>query len=665
MKATEYFRHGIFPNGGTRIPGLLALGAFLWCAPSAYAAKSFKGVLDAEGTITFYYDDVDHSSEGTVRTHTAAATGYPPWKNDTGIQKAVFTPSCSSFAWSKGLQYFFLGCSNLTNVQGLVNLNTASASSFYEMFKDCSSLVSVDSGMLKSPSVSNFSDMFYNCASLEEIDISSLSSKSAAQCGNMFRGCSALTSICVRVDFDLSAIGSQWVFTGATKLVGGNGTKYNSNNSSSLYARIDDDGHPGYFTLKTVALTIAVSEFAEKHVRSVKVADVATGSTIEPDEEGGNVWTFPKGAAFNVTYTAANGYEFGGVQTYTDSSFAADGILSDETLEGAEIPSAVAFSRCVLTVDDTDFGGNHVAGVVVKDAITGAVIQPEVNGTYSLVPNFGFIVTYRAESGRFFANYVSATNVQTYATSGISVDTLLSGGVPCASIALTGNQIKGVVSDDDLTTMTLYCDNVAHEGVTYARKAATGYPSWANLTNILRVVVDPSVRANRFGEGGDGFQYLFCGLSSVTNFEGLANLKTDQATNFTQMFSGCRAVLGLDLSSFRTANARHYGEMFRYCSSLETVDISRFTVSANVQGCAYMFNGCAKLKTIYAQAAFDLKDVAGDDYMFTGCAKLVGGNGTTAISNVQHYRQYAHVDAPGNPGYFTLRQIDGTCVILK
>ena len=330
---------------------LAATAALVCFVQTAHAAKTFKGVLDAEGTITFYYDEVDHASEGTVHTQAAGNTGYPPWKNDTSILKAVFTPSCSSCAWTKGLQYFFLGCSNLTTVEGLENVNATSASSFYQMFKDCSSLVSIDSETLESPNVTNFGDMFYGCSSLESLDISSLSSASAGQCGNMFRGCSSLTTIYVRSGFDLSSLGSQWVFTSASKLVGGNGTKFSNANVHASYARIDSDGSPGYFTLKTQTLTLDVTEFAGRHIASAQVASASDGTSIEPDEVGGSVWTLPKGTAVTIAYTAVDGYEFDGQPTHVDARFAAAGILKNEVLGVDELPAATAFARHTLTVD--------------------------------------------------------------------------------------------------------------------------------------------------------------------------------------------------------------------------------------------------------------------------------------------------------------------------
>ena len=77
---------------------------------------------------------------------------------------------------------------------------------------------------------------------------------------SMFGNCSSLTSIYVSEYNETTGKGwttknvtdSDEMFTRATKLVGGNGTKFNSSYIDATYARIDKEGEPGYFTLKTI-----------------------------------------------------------------------------------------------------------------------------------------------------------------------------------------------------------------------------------------------------------------------------------------------------------------------------------------------------------------------------------------------------------------------------
>ena len=67
-----------------------------------------------------------------------------------------------------------------------------------------------------------------------------------------------------------------------------------------------------------------------------------------------------------------------------------------------------------------------------------------------------------------------------------------------------------------------------------------------------------------------------------------------------------------------------------------------------------MLFGCSNLKTIYASDSFTTAAVTDSRQMFTNCGKLVGGNGTVYnASNIT--ATYAHIDAEGNPGYFTAK----------
>ena len=209
--------------------------------------------------------------------------------------------------------------------------------------------------------------------------------------------------------------------------------------------------------------------------------------------------------------------------------------------------------------------------------------------------------------------------------------------------------------------MTFYYDNVPHSGTVYARRTATGTPSWMDQLSIQRVVIDSSMC--EYGQDGREFQYLFCGLSAVTNFEGLTNLRTGKATSFYQMFYKCKSATELDVSRFKTSKVSNFECMFRDCDKLETVDLSSFS-SASATSCSYMFNGCYSLTTIFARPAFDLSSI-NSVYTFTGCSKLVGGNGTKATSSLERYMRYQHIDEPGNPGYFTFKPYTGCCVIVR
>ena len=121
-------------------------------------------------------------------------------------------------------------------------------------------------------SVVTMEAMFKNCKNMKALDISSFDcSKTATYSANlsakeMFMGCKGLEKIYATDPDDVTAAGCGFfanvngrasrinnggnMFNNCTSLVGGNGTKYDSKNNSSNYARIDKSGQMGYFTAK-------------------------------------------------------------------------------------------------------------------------------------------------------------------------------------------------------------------------------------------------------------------------------------------------------------------------------------------------------------------------------------------------------------------------------
>ena len=63
------------------------------------------------------------------------------------------------------------------------------------MFRECSSLISIDLSSLNTTNVNNMGSMFYKCSSLKSIDLSSFNTTNVNNMGSMFLGCSSLISI--------------------------------------------------------------------------------------------------------------------------------------------------------------------------------------------------------------------------------------------------------------------------------------------------------------------------------------------------------------------------------------------------------------------------------------------------------------------------------------
>ena len=132
----------------------------------------------------------------------------------------------------------------------------------------------------------------------------------------------------------------------------------------------------------------------------------------------------------------------------------------------------------------------------------------------------------------------------------------------------------------------------------------------------------------------------------------ISSFNTSNVTDMEGMFAFCNQLEELDVSSFDTSNVTDMSYMFYYAESLQELDLSSFD-TGNVTNVAYMFYCCNDLETIYVSNNFDVTD-AYEERMFAGCNNLEGGNGTT-YSVANQGKSYARIDAPGTPGYFTLK----------
>lgn len=149
----------------------------------------------------------------------------------------------------------FAGCSKLTSLN-LSHFDIANVSSMTRMFQDCSALVNLvlpasESG---TPQMGVLVGMFLNCSSLVEVDLSGIDVTKVRNASGMFEGCASLSTIYVASDADWSNIGtSDGMFKDCTSLVGGNGTRFDAENTNAYYARVDGlDGSPGYFTARPI-----------------------------------------------------------------------------------------------------------------------------------------------------------------------------------------------------------------------------------------------------------------------------------------------------------------------------------------------------------------------------------------------------------------------------
>ncbi|MCR5780646.1 MAG: BspA family leucine-rich repeat surface protein [Bacteroidaceae bacterium] len=114
--------------------------------------------------------------------------------------------------------------------------------------------------------------------------------------------------------------------------------------------------------------------------------------------------------------------------------------------------------------------------------------------------------------------------------------------------------------------------------------------------------------------------YWFYNCKKLTTITGIENLKTNNVTDMSGMFSGCSSLTSLDVSGFKTDNVTDMSAMFYACWSLTSLDVSGFKTD-RVTNMSEMFRGCSDLTSLDV-SGFKTDRVTNMSDMFDGCSNL-------------------------------------------
>ena len=195
----------------------------------------------------------------------------------------------------------------------------------------------------------------------------------------------------------------------------------------------------------------------------------------------------------------------------------------------------------------------------------------------------------------------------------------------CGSHAFAQEAESYAVFDKATNTLTFKHDTNKPTGA-FALNEGYNAPGWyksngyvSNANTIEKVVFDTSFANAR----PTSCCKWFFGCTDLTTIEGIEYLNTENVTEMSGMFCGCKALTMLDVSKFDTKNVQSMSSMFWGCHALTTLDISNFDTQ-NVTEMSGMFDGCSALTTIYASDKFVTTACKYDYNMFKGCTNLVG-----------------------------------------
>ena len=171
------------------------------------------------------------------------------------------------------------------------NFDTSKVTNMSWMFYS-SQATTLDVSNFDTSNVIYMSCMFRN-SKVTTLDVSNFDTSKVKNMKNMFQGSSNLKTIYGSSKFVTTAVtDSTDMFKGATSLVGGAGTKYNSSYVDKTYARIDGGtSNPGYFTSipepnsfssdswMTIAKAVKSGNISKYNVGNTKTIDMGTYGT--------------------------------------------------------------------------------------------------------------------------------------------------------------------------------------------------------------------------------------------------------------------------------------------------------------------------------------------------------------------------------------------------
>ena len=188
------------------------------------------------------------------------------------------------------MENMFRSCNNLTSLD-LSSFNTAKVTSMDSMFSGCQSLTSLDLSNFNTSEVTKMSSMFYLCERLEHLDLSNFNTTKTSGLWMMFAGCKKLSNVDLH-SFDTSNVTiMSFMFSGCQSLTSLDLRNFNTakvtdmsymfpstNSLTSLDLSNFDTGKVtdmrGMFRFSTNLKTLNISSFQMAQVTSINKSEM-------------------------------------------------------------------------------------------------------------------------------------------------------------------------------------------------------------------------------------------------------------------------------------------------------------------------------------------------------------------------------------------------------
>ena len=604
----------------------------------------------------------------------------------------------------------FFECSSLTALN-ISDFITTSVTDMSQMFENCKALTTIDVECFDTRNVEFMNWMFANCTSVQHLDLSGFNTENTKQMTALFVNCNSIEELNLG-SFDISNVThihdmftncqslkkiivsrEGWnpknadhrddLFKGCTNLVGGKGTKYDSNHISMEYAHIDGgSSNPGYLTEdtngqyvdysgQTLAYCVLDNGVLTFYYDNKVNSRPGLRFPVEKNHNAFNMpqWYFKRPrvrkvvfdssfAAFEPTSTARWFYDFpylaevvGASNLNTsqvtsmsemfrfNSSLRSVDFSSWDTSKCTDMNCLFCLCTSLADINVSNFNTSQVTNMFhmfhacplttldLRSFNTSKVtnmywmfIESSVKTIYVSDKWSTESVTSSNEMFKGCKNLVGGMGTE-YSPKHIDHEYAQIDGGMCDPGYLTGEYLgkREPYAVLNDSTLTFYYD------WNMACRDGTVYPIGEECNRSWDYDCAISTKTVSFDRSFAHFRPIrtnnwFSEFGVLTKIENLENLNTSEVTDMSYMFFACAKLTALDLHSFDTQKVKNMFALFYGCSSLKKINVSSFNTS-NVEKMGRMFCECKELPAVDVNN-FNTSKVEDMFCMFARCEKL-------------------------------------------
>ena len=474
------------------------------------------------GTSPYNFDE----NTGTLTIEAGELSGYEksPWNSGTvdyeAIKKIVLSgkvvaPKYSGYLFSS--TYTGKQLKNVTEIEGLSQLDTSNVTDMRCMFSDMRSVINLDVSGFDTSNVTSMNYMFKNMSSITSLDVSGFDTSNVTGMYTMFQGLSRVTSLDLS-NFDthkVTDMRDMFVDTPLKKLILGDTFKFvesGSENAKLTSAWKREDGTGKVYT-------------AEDFMKNYGTGDLTAGTyvSVETGTWGTSPYMFDEN-------TGVLTIEAGELSGYEESPWNSDKVDSEA------IKKIVLAGKVVAPEDSAYLFSSDLTGSKYLNNLT------EIEGLNQLDTSN---VTNMREMFKEMSNLTSL-DVSSFDTSKVTDMSYMFYRNGVTSLDVSGFDTSKVTV---MSYMFLGMKNITNLDVN----------GW-NTSNVTSM----------YG--------MFSGMSSVTSLD-VSGFDTCNVTTMREMFREMGNLASLDLSGFDTSNVTDMSTMFYDMDNLTSLDVSSFDTS--------------------------------------------------------------------------------------